>query len=57
MSQTDILQQLAKVIESRKVINGGNPETSYVAKLFAKGDDAILKKIGEKGIDFKIYNN
>ena len=51
MSQTDILQQLAKVIESRKVINGGNPETSYVAKLFAKGDDAILKKIGEEATE------
>lgn len=48
MSQENILQQIAQVIESRKLANGGNPESSYVAKLFAKGDDAILKKIGEE---------
>lgn len=48
MSQENILQQIAQVIESRKLANGGNPDSSYVAKLFAKGDDAILKKIGEE---------
>jgi phosphoribosyl-ATP pyrophosphohydrolase len=51
MSQENMLSQLATVIESRKAVNGGNPETSYVAKLFAKGDDAILKKIGEEATE------
>lgn len=47
----DILQRLSEVIESRKPANGGNPETSYVARLFSKGDDAILKKIGEEATE------
>ena len=45
------LQQLADVIESRKLTHGGDPQTSYVARLFAKGDDAILKKIGEEATE------
>ena len=45
------LNRLAAVIESRKPENGGDPETSYVARLFAKGDDAILKKIGEEATE------
>ena len=45
------LSRLAQVIESRKPQNGGDPATSYVAKLFAKGDDAILKKIGEEATE------
>jgi phosphoribosyl-ATP pyrophosphohydrolase len=49
MSMT--LARLAAVIESRKPDNGGDPATSYVAKLFAKGDDAILKKIGEEATE------
>lgn len=49
MSET--LKRLAEVIESRKLANGGNPEKSYVAKLFFKGDDAILKKIGEEATE------
>lgn len=49
MSET--LNRLAAVIESRKLANGGNPEKSYVARLFAKGDDAILKKIGEEATE------
>lgn len=48
---SDILERLAEVIESRKPINGGDPEKSYVARLFAKGDDAILKKIGEEATE------
>jgi phosphoribosyl-ATP pyrophosphohydrolase len=43
-----ILDRVAQTIESRK---GGDPATSYVAKLFAKGDDAILKKIGEEATE------
>ena len=46
-----ILARLAEVIESRKPENGGDPANSYVAKLFAKGDDTILKKIGEEATE------
>jgi phosphoribosyl-ATP pyrophosphohydrolase len=49
MSET--LARLAAVIEARKPENGGDPDKSYVAKLFAKGDDAILKKIGEEATE------
>lgn len=45
------LQRLADVIESRKIANGGDPDKSYVSRLFAKGDDAILKKIGEEATE------
>jgi len=45
------LERLSAVIESRKPANGGDPTASYVAKLFAKGDDAILKKIGEEAVE------
>ncbi len=48
---SDILQRLAEVIESRKPANGGDPEKSYVARLFQKGDDAILKKVGEEATE------
>ena len=43
-----ILKQLADVIEARK---GGDVESSYVARLFGKGHDAILKKIGEEATE------
>jgi phosphoribosyl-ATP pyrophosphohydrolase len=43
-----ILSQLASVIESRR---DGDPETSYVARLLARGEDAILKKIGEEATE------
>jgi len=45
------LKRLAEVIESRKPAHGGDPEKSYVARLFVKGDDAILKKIGEEATE------
>src|SRR5437588_731467 len=47
----DTLTRLAAIIESRKPANGGDPDKSYVARLFAKGDDAILKKIGEEATE------
>jgi len=50
-SSKDTLTQLAAVIESRKPANGGDPATSYVAKLFDKGLDAILKKVGEEAVE------
>ena len=49
MSET--LNRLAQVIESRKPALGGDPEKSYVARLFSKGDDAILKKVGEEATE------
>jgi phosphoribosyl-ATP pyrophosphohydrolase len=51
MSSTDALARLAAVIESRKPINGGDPEKSYVARLLQKGPDAFLKKIGEEATE------
>ena len=48
---SEILKHLAAVIESRKPANGGDPDKSYVARLFTKGDDAILKKIGEEATE------
>ena len=51
MSSSDSLQRLAAVIESRKPVHGGNPETSYVARLLHKGPDAFLKKIGEEATE------
>ncbi|BDT56595.1 MAG: phosphoribosyl-ATP diphosphatase [Janthinobacterium lividum] len=48
---SEILARVAATIESRKPAAGGDPATSYVAKLFSKGDDAILKKIGEEATE------
>ena len=45
------LGRVAAVIESRKLENGGDPDKSYVSRLFSKGDDAILKKIGEEATE------
>ncbi len=47
-SSADSLARLADIIESRR---GGDPARSYVARLFAKGPDAILKKIGEEATE------
>jgi phosphoribosyl-ATP pyrophosphohydrolase len=44
----DILQRLSEVLEERK---GADPDSSYVAKLYAKGLDTILKKIGEEATE------
>jgi len=43
-----ILQQLAEVLEERK---NADPDSSYVAKLYNKGLDGILKKIGEEATE------
>jgi phosphoribosyl-ATP pyrophosphohydrolase len=50
-SATDALARLAAVIESRLPAQGGDPETSYVARLLHKGPDAFLKKIGEEATE------
>jgi phosphoribosyl-ATP pyrophosphohydrolase len=47
-SSNDTLARLAAVIEARR---GGDPGQSYVARLFDKGTDAILKKIGEEATE------
>lgn len=44
----DILDRLAETLEARK---GADPQSSYVAKLYAKGTDAILKKVGEEAAE------
>jgi len=44
----DILERLTATIEARK---NAAPDASYVAKLFSKGEDAILKKIGEEATE------
>lgn len=44
----DTLARLAAVIDSRR---GGDPDTSYVARLTGKGTDAILKKVGEEATE------
>jgi phosphoribosyl-ATP pyrophosphohydrolase len=51
MSSNDSLRRLAQIIESRKPANGGDPGTSYVARLLHKGPDAFLKKIGEEATE------
>ncbi len=45
---SEVLGQIADVIESRK---DADPAASYVAKLFSKAPDAILKKIGEEATE------
>jgi phosphoribosyl-ATP pyrophosphohydrolase len=44
----EILQRLTETLEARKQ---ASPESSYVAKLFSKGEDAILKKIAEEATE------
>jgi phosphoribosyl-ATP pyrophosphohydrolase len=44
----DVLARIAATIEARR---HAAPASSYVASLFAKGDDAILKKIGEEATE------
>ena len=51
MTTNDSLARLASIIESRKAANGGDPDTSYVARLLHKGPDAFLKKIGEEACE------
>ena len=48
---SDTLNKLAQILEERK---GANPDDSYVASLYAKGIDKILKKIGEEATEVVI---
>ncbi len=51
LTSQDSLARLAEVIASRR---GGDPDKSYVARLFHKGTDTILKKIGEEATEVVI---
>jgi phosphoribosyl-ATP pyrophosphohydrolase len=44
----DILERLAATLETRK---SADPTDSYVASLYAKGLDAILKKVAEEATE------
>lgn len=45
---SDVLNRLAELLQQRK---SADPATSYVAKLYAKGLDSILKKVGEEAAE------
>ena len=45
---TDVLKQLSEVLEQRKT---AAPDSSYVASLYGKGLDTILKKVGEEATE------
>jgi phosphoribosyl-ATP pyrophosphohydrolase len=47
-AEGDVLARVAATIEARK---SAAPESSYVARLLARGEDAILKKIGEEATE------
>lgn len=45
---SDVLDRLSELMEQRK---SADPASSYVARLYAKGLDSILKKIGEEATE------
>ena len=45
------LSRLADTLESRLPANGGDPQGSYVAKLYSKAPDSFLKKVGEEATE------
>ncbi len=45
---SDVLNRLSELMEQRK---SADPSSSYVAKLYGKGLDSILKKIGEEATE------
>jgi phosphoribosyl-ATP pyrophosphohydrolase len=54
VNNMDAIKRLADVVDARKadfLASRADPEVSYIAKLFSKGDDAILKKIGEEAAE------
>lgn len=46
--EADFLSSLADTLEARR---SASPDSSYVAKLFHKGEDAILKKVAEEAAE------
>lgn len=49
--QTEILDRLFETIAARK---GADPDSSYTAKLFAKGTAKIAQKVGEEGVELAL---
>jgi phosphoribosyl-ATP pyrophosphohydrolase len=49
--EIELLHKLAALLEERK---NADPDSSYVASLYAKGEDSILKKIGEESAELII---
>lgn len=50
-ASADILSRLADTLAGRRPDRGGDPQTSYTARLLAQGPDAFLKKIGEEATE------
>ncbi|MBV8045788.1 MAG: phosphoribosyl-ATP diphosphatase [Paludibacterium sp.] len=48
MTHADVLKTIADTLEARRE---ASPQTSYVASLFQKGEDAILKKVAEESAE------
>lgn len=48
MNSHDILEALGRTLNERR---GADAASSYVASLYAKGEDAILKKVGEEAAE------
>ena len=48
MTDADLLLRLGRVIAERR---HADPASSYVAALFAKGGDAIMKKVAEEAAE------
>jgi phosphoribosyl-ATP pyrophosphohydrolase len=46
-----VLERIADTLATRRPENGGDPQSSYTARLLAKGPDAFLKKIGEEATE------
>jgi phosphoribosyl-ATP pyrophosphohydrolase len=51
MAGAEIIEELFAVIESRK---GADPQSSYTAKLFARGKGKIAQKTGEEAVELVI---
>jgi phosphoribosyl-ATP pyrophosphohydrolase len=45
----DTLERLESTLEARR---NADADSSYVASLFARGEDAILQKVGEEATEF-----
>ena len=44
----DVLARLAATLDARR---GADPDSSYVASLFGRGTDTMLRKIGEEAVE------
>ena len=47
-SDANVLERLYRLIDSRK---SADPETSYTARLFARGTPKIAQKLGEEAVE------